>query len=134
MSSRAASWSLPAHLFQVSGWSANCQTHDPASCVSTDAPKPDPPDGNPLRQKFPPNAPIYAWTDLTYLLHKNKVSWGYYVVAGNEPDCANDASISCGPVKQNARTRGIWNPLPYFDTVRDNNQLKNIQSVSNFYS
>jgi phospholipase C len=134
MFSPTASWSLPAHLFQVSGWSANCQTHDPASCVATDSPTPDPPDGNPLRQKFPQNAPIYAWTDLTYLLHEHKVSWGYYVVAGAEPDCANDASISCGPVKQNARTRGIWNPLPYFDTVRANHQLQNIQSVSNFYA
>ena len=27
-----ASWSLPAHLFLVSGWSANCPTHDPMSC------------------------------------------------------------------------------------------------------
>ena len=31
--------------------------------------------------------PIYAWTDLTYLLHQHHVSWGYYVVAGAEPDC-----------------------------------------------
>ena len=33
--------------------------------------------------------PIYAWTDLTYLLHKHQVSWGYYVVSGTEPDCEN---------------------------------------------
>ena len=26
--------------------------------------------------------PIYAWTDLTYLLHKPGVSWGYYVGTG----------------------------------------------------
>ena len=31
--------------------------------------------------------PIYAWTDLTYLLHQEHVSWGYYVVPGTEPDC-----------------------------------------------
>ena len=31
----------------------------------------------------------YAWTDITYLLHKHHVSWGYYVVSGTEPDCEN---------------------------------------------
>ena len=81
-----------------------------------------------------PAGPDYAWTDLTYLLHKNKVSWGYYVVAGNEPDCQNDASVSCAPVKQNAKTPGIWNPLPYFDTVTADGQQANIQSVANFYT
>jgi phospholipase C len=61
------------------------------------------------------------------------VSWGYYVVAGTEPDCRNDAAISCAPIKQAADTPGIWNPLPYFDTVRQDGELKNIQSVDNFY-
>ncbi len=27
-----ASWSLPEHLFMVSGWSAKCSTPDPLSC------------------------------------------------------------------------------------------------------
>jgi transaldolase len=35
-------------------------------------------------------------------------------------------------VKQNARTPGIWNPLPYFDTVRNDGELGNIQSVEKF--
>jgi len=54
-------------------------------------------------------------------------------VAGTEPDCQNDAAVSCAPVKQDARTPGIWNPLPYFDTVREDGQEGNIQSVENFY-
>jgi phospholipase C len=70
--------------------------------------------------------PIYAWTDLTYLLHKNGVSWGYYVVNGTEPDCENDDP-------QNSKTPSIWNPLPFFDTVRVDRQLANIQSISGFY-
>jgi len=37
-------------------------------------------------------------------------------------------------VKQNAKTPGIWNPLPYFDTVHDDHQLGNIQSISRFYA
>jgi phospholipase C len=31
-----ASWSLPAHLFTVSEWSATCSTPNPASCVNDD--------------------------------------------------------------------------------------------------
>ena len=56
------------------------------------------------------------------------------MVAGTEPDCANDEAVDCAPVKQNAKTPGIWNPLPYFDTVRADGQLGNIQSVQNFYA
>jgi hypothetical protein len=37
--------------------------------------------------------PLYAWTDLTYLLHRYGVSWGYYIVSGIEPDCENDAAL-----------------------------------------
>jgi hypothetical protein len=32
-----------------------------------------------------------AWTDITWLLYLNHVSWAYYVQAGTQPDCANDA-------------------------------------------
>jgi phospholipase C len=76
--------------------------------------------------------PIYAWTDLTYLLHKRGISWGYYVLEGTEPDCRDDDEKDCLPVSQNAKTPGIWNPLPYFDTVRNDGELRNIQSVGNF--
>ncbi|MDP9336241.1 MAG: alkaline phosphatase family protein [Actinomycetota bacterium] len=131
-----ASWSLPEHLFQVSGWSANCTQHDqPSSCSNADMPTPTPRNGNPTHLPArPAGGPIYAWTDLTYLLHKNHVSWGYYVVAGTEPDCENDAAVSCSPVKQNAHTPSKWNPLPFFDTVKANHQRGNIKSVSSFYA
>jgi phospholipase C len=135
-----ASWSLPEHLFLVSEWSANCTQHDnPSSCANAVQNPGLPPDfgggrASPSGAATPRPSPIYAWTDLTYLLHKNHVSWGYYVVPGSEPDCENDAAMSCGAVKQNSRTPGIWNPLPYFDTVRSDGQLKNIQPVSNFYA
>jgi phospholipase C len=130
-----ASWSLPEHLFQVSEWSATCTRHNiPRSCVNANMPVPSPPNTDAANVQPAANTPIYAWTDLTYLLHKNKVSWGYYVVAGAEPDCRNDAALSCAPVPQKAATPGIWNPLPYFDTVRNDGQLANIQDVSNFYA
>ncbi|MDQ2844797.1 MAG: phospholipase [Actinomycetota bacterium] len=152
-----ASWSLPAHLFLVSEWSAHCTQHDnPASCanalqrpgtppkyggVPTTKPKATTaaPSGASSSATVPSNRkkgrdPIYAWTDLTYLLHKNHVSWGYYVSSGFQPDCQNDSAVSCAPVPQKASTPGIWNPLPYFDTVRNDNQLGNIHNTSNYYA
>ncbi len=137
-----ASWSLPAHLYELSAWSAYCTKHDdPKSCINELNAPGEPPDfrgrlgqnfggqrNGPMRTE-----PIYAWTDLTYLLHAHDVTWGYYVMTGNEPDCEDDAAMSCPPVKQGAKTAGIWNPLPYFDTVKDDGELSRIQSLNKFY-
>lgn len=119
-----ASWSLPQHLFMVSEWSAFCvDPLNPFSCQNALQNPNSPADG----------APHYAWTDMTYLLHQHGVSWGYYVYKGTEPDCANDASVACAPVAQGAKTPGIWNPLPSFQTVIQDGQLGNVQSLTNFY-
>jgi phospholipase C len=129
-----ASWSLPAHLFMVSEWSARCRRHDdPMSCVNAPQWPAYPPDFH-RRHGRPNPAPDYAWTDLTYLLHKRGVSWGYYVFKGSAPDCDDDAAMSCPPVRQAARTPGIWNPLPYFDTVRKDGELGNVKPISDFYT
>jgi len=132
-----ASWSLPDHLFMVSEWSALCTSPgDPKSCVNALQSPANPPDFVGIRRRATTvlPAPDYAWTDLTYLMHNNGVSWGYYVVTGTEPDCRNDAAVSCAAVRQGAKTPGIWNPLPYFDTVRQDGQLANVQTVANFYT
>jgi phospholipase C len=130
-----ASWSLPEHLFQVSEWSAHCtQNNNPATCVNAVQNPGNPPDFRARRAAPDRKPPIYAWTDLTYLLHKSNVSWGYYVVNGTEPDCEDDSAVSCAPKRQNAKTPGIWNPLPFFDTVKADGQLGNIQSVDKFYA
>src|SRR4029078_8619386 len=118
-----ASWSAPAHLSMVSGWSADCASHDPNSCVNDiHTPGPRPHNQTPTKVQPEPGAPIYAWTDLTYLLFKQGVSWRYYVTPGTQPDCTNDDAISYIPVPQSPKTWGIWNPLPYFDTVRADGQ------------
>ena len=131
-----ASWSLPSHLDMVSAWSALCaHPGDPMSCTNQDQNPGLPPD---FQRKnlgaADPSAPDYAWTDLTYLLHKFNVTWGYYVFKGDEPDCEDDQAVSCAPVVQGPKTPGIWNPLPYFDTVQQDRQLGNIQSLSDFYA
>ncbi|GAC1625228.1 MAG: alkaline phosphatase family protein [Ktedonobacteraceae bacterium] len=122
-----ASWSLPAHLFMVSAWSAKCSTQgDPNSCVNNSK-------GPVSIQQANESKGDYAWTDMTYLLHKANVSWSYYVSEGTEPDCA-DSGATCTLGKQKAKTPGIWNPLPNFATVKQDGQLGNIQSVTNFYT
>jgi phospholipase C len=129
-----ASWSLPSHLYMVSAWSARCTSSDPMSCTSDDNYPPLPPDFQ--RHSLGITSPItpqYSWTDLTYLLHRANVSWAYYVLKGSEPDCEQDAAISCRAVEQRPGTPGIWNPLPYFETVQQDGQLGNIQSLSNFF-
>jgi phospholipase C len=125
-----ASWSLPAHLFMVSEWSAKCASHDPMSCTS-EIDKPD----SLILGVTPYKVPIYAWTDLTYLLYKNHVSWRYYVAPGTQPDCDEiTGPVACTPKPQKATTPEIWNPLPYFDTVHEDNQLGNIQQLDKFYT
>jgi phospholipase C len=140
------SWSLPAHLFMVSAWSAHCTAPtDPMSC-HTDLGFPDSdgvsssnptvgqatgaggglllstdPDDSPTS----PQPPDYAWTDVTYLLHKYGVGWKYYLELGTEPDCPSGA-MTCQSHPQAVNTPEIWNPLRDFQTVRSDNQLGNI--------
>jgi phospholipase C len=170
-----ASWSLPAHLFMVSGWSARCSRGgDPSSCVNdnelggfktsqiTGRPGPDGtvavpsrfrpvtrclarhgirrhPWGLDLRQPHMPDAMAlcrhlapagvdgrlteygnYAWTDLTWLLHRQGVSWRYYIHGGQPPEPPWSS------------TPEIWNPLPSFTTVRRDDQVGNVKDVSHF--
>jgi phospholipase C len=126
-----ASWSLPAALYKVSEWSAYCWgPMNPFSCHNAlDVPNPDGGYNGPNDGQL-----HYAWTDMTYLLHKNGVSWGYYVMKGTEPDCEDAQAMACKPVPQNAQTPGIWNPLPSFTDVTQDGEVGNIQSLSDFYA
>ena len=132
-----ASWSLPDHLYLVSGWSAKCSTPSPSSCV------------NEIKGPYTPaqmqryvdqaidtgTADITdAWTDITWLLYNKHVSWAYYVQTGDQPDCDNDSAVVCPPVAQSYLTPGIWNPLPVFEDVQKDHQLRNIQPLNNYFT
>ena len=54
------------------------------------------------------------------------------MLEGTEPDCEDDEGKDCLPVPQNAQTPGIWNPLPFFDTVKNDGELQNVQTLDNF--
>jgi phospholipase C len=125
------SWSLPAHLFMVSEWSARCRPHaGPRGCVNAIE--------NPLAPPYEPQNPTgrkpdYAWTDLTYLLHRDHVSWRYFIVKGGQPDCDDDGMV-CSLKAQSARTPGIWNPLPWFQTVKADHELRNVVPMKNLFT
>ncbi|HKD33163.1 MAG TPA: alkaline phosphatase family protein [Gaiellaceae bacterium] len=131
MFEQSDSWSLPEHLFMVSEWSAKCHQRNVAmSCVNAvEGPLAPPHEA----QNRSGRKPDYAWTDLTYLLHKHHVSWRYYVFAGREPDCETGAMV-CHERVQRAKTPGIWNPLPWFSTVHQDHQVRNIRSISHFFA
>ncbi len=76
-------------------------------------------------------SPNYAWTDLTYLLHQQHVSWKYYLAEGMQPDCDDD-EMTCAPKPQHVGVPEIWNPLPFFTTVREDDELGNIQTLDHF--
>jgi phospholipase C len=119
----STSWSLPEHLYMVSGWSASCSAPtNPMSCT-TNLDNPEPVEDD---------QPAFAWTDITYLLHADGVSWGYYVAPGTQPDCDDGAPTCCPSTYQTPGTPDIWNPLPSFQTVNEDGQLNNIQTTSSF--
>lgn len=170
------SWSLPSHLYSVSGWSASCSSStDPMSCKSDPAQIANgvpqsfldclaqhgitgtvvgPNDQAVVQQCYAKLTPAeqhqlqqaetaingrssYPWTDLTYLLHKNNISWGYYVQKGTQPDCDNNpnqTTAGCKPQSQGSTTPSIWNPLPNFEDVKQAGQEGNIQDLSKFYA
>ena len=196
----SASWSLPAHLYEVSLWSARCSRHgDASSCVNNDelggyqtqqiigvgaigrraarrmrrflraargqfraclppagvSDNGPGPEGRQLararvalvgcrrrvraqlaRERARLASQVstsynYAWTDITYLLHKAGVSWGYFVTPGGEPDCEG-GNANCSSAPLSVGTPDIWNPLPSFTDVQQDGQLGNIQNVSRF--
>jgi phospholipase C len=117
------SWTLPAHLFLVSGWAARCEDpRDPMSCTSN------------LElaeeaniQRHREDRPVWAWTDITYLLHENDVSWSYFV---GDDTCFYDP---CPTDKTGERTVAQQNPLPWFQTVRENDQVGNVRGHGAYY-
>ena len=121
------SWSLPAHLYLVSGWSARCpDIKNPMSCHSALMPRTA---GLDYRR----TGALYAWTDITWLLRRAGISWRYYVANGTPADCGDGASICKGQANWNDFTPAIWSPLQYFTDVRQAHQVGNVQHAKSFF-
>jgi phospholipase C len=121
-----ASWSFPQHLFMVSGWSAQCATPSLVSTCVTNIVAP----GNGLAAG-PTNE--YPWTDLTFLLHRAKVSWKYYLGEGPDPHCGGDPD-ECQPLAVRVKVPSIWNVLPEFDTVKMDGEVGNVVAIDQLYA
>jgi phospholipase C len=122
---------LPSHLALVSGWSATCSDlNDPMSCESDiDTPGRNAADDGGRQWEPPDGAPRpYLWADVTWLLYKAGVSWGYFVGPGTcvAPPCPElEDSIS--------KTVPAQNPLPGFRTVEHTGQLDNVRPNTEFF-
>jgi phospholipase C len=122
------SWTLPAHLFLVSAWSATCtDLDDPMSC-SSDQQRPGgiwatPPAGlwSPRQGRPRP----YVWAPITWLLYRAGVDWRYYVGEGTcvAPPCDGLEGIDTAPVQ---------NPLPGFQATVATGQLDHVRSNEEF--
>jgi phospholipase C len=122
------SWTLPAHLFLVSGWSATCpDLNDPMSCVSdVDRPGSNASDRGARWEPDEGQPRPYVWADVTWLLYRAGVSWAYFVGPGTciAPPCARVDAESSTPNQ---------NPLPGFRTVEETGQLDNIRPNTEFF-
>ncbi len=107
------SWSLPSHLYEVSGWAARCTPGKPMSCRGSDMPP----------ERRPSDPTPFAWTDITWLLHRHHVSWGYYLDHG-------PVTLTLG---NPTGTSIHFNPLPGFTDVRKDGQLGSIRPLRVFY-
>jgi phospholipase C len=117
-------WTLPAHLFLVSGWSADCEdVSDPMSCISNVDLKEDS-----QRWEYGED-PVYAWTDITWLLDRHDVSWAYYVAPGtcSFPPC--EGGPEEGP---EGTTPSAKNPLPGFTDLYETKQQDRILDYTDF--
>ena len=122
-------WSLPAHLWLVSGWSAQCRNpYEASTCTTNLGHGP----AAPLRRY--PHGPAFGWTDLTYLLHRYRVTWASYVKKGGAPDCLT-GPIGCYTRLRGPSTPGFWSPLPDFTDVRQDHELSESKKpLSAFYA
>ncbi|HEX6451686.1 MAG TPA: alkaline phosphatase family protein [Trebonia sp.] len=123
------SWSFPSHLYLVSGWAATCASAvNPMSCTGS---------AMPAHSQRAPGVTPFAWTDITYLLHKDHVSWGWFLDHGATPD---ETTITPSPAAATGNGLGrqrvpqIWNVLLGFTDVHTDHQLSDIQPDSAFFT
>ena len=126
-----ASWSLPAHLFLVSEWSAKCSVANvPSSCKSAPNRPDEPPDfkgdlkrhDSQLRVDRPHVPAPQGRRELALLRHE-----------GQGARLCRRLRGDVRPAEAERADAGIWNPLPYFTTVRQDKQLGDIAPLRSFF-
>jgi phospholipase C len=85
-------------------------------------------DGVVDRMRHGAHPAMFAWTDITYLLTKDHVSWAYYV---GDHTCLNPDAF-CGR-KSNDSTPPAQDPLPSFTDVHEQHTIGNVMTHSDFF-
>lgn len=116
------SWTMPSHLYMVSGWSAFCPDRTDVDSCRTDIERPSG-SWTPSKGGDPP----YLWADITWLMSRAEVEWGYFVGPGTciQAPCPDDDLPF---------TAFGWSPLPGFLTVHETDQLDRIQPWGRFFN
>jgi len=117
------SWSLPAHLYLVSGWAANCtDDFDASTCTSSPTTK---------------KAWNYPWADITILLRDADVSWNYYVGDATNLSCMGKPPpvprTPCNPGQDPNASSDGWLPILWFQSLAEANDKGRVQHLSDFY-
>ncbi len=60
------------------------------------------------------------------------MSWRYFLANGAEPDC-EQGEASCNPKEQSYLVPSFWNVLPWFDDVREDDEVGNVQETQQFF-
>ncbi len=118
------SWTLPAHLFLVSGWSARCTDPTDAFTCSSDLEMGDIFDDLAWYE----HPTLFGWTDITWLLSRHGVSWAYFAggVLCRRPQ---DTRAECD-ARGAARNQNV---LTAFSDVKETGQLGSIRTHADFY-
>ncbi len=117
------SWTLPSHLYLVSGWSARCSDPKNGRSCRSNLRKPT------AWWTLPKTAPPpYAWADITWLLWRAGVSWRYYV----GPDSC--LTWPCTPKATPTQTIPLQNPLPGFADVHASGQTGNVAAQADYFT
>jgi phospholipase C len=109
------SFSLPSHLLLFSAWAAACRSRtDPMTCHSD-------------QQARGPGP--YPWTDIGWLLHRDGISWAWYVGDGTNLRCRD---YPCRPRVRRTATPRLWNPAENFLDLRETHQQGNVEHTRDF--
>ena len=124
-----ASWSLPAHLYLVSGWSAICpqKTRTRSMRELDSAP-------NAGRHcDAPVDRQGHVRLDRHHLpAAQSAGELALLRVEGDEPDCEDDEAATCEP-QADAQDAGHLEPAAGLHDVQEDGQIGNIQCLDSFY-
>ena len=126
-----SSWSLPEHLYLVSGWSAKCASKKRPDELphrgEEPRPAPEPPATRPASRPTTPGRISPTSSTSTESAGATTSS------KGTQPDCSDDAMF-CAPVPQNSRRPASGTRCPGSTRCDKTTSLRNIAALRDFFN